>query len=189
MKNEVTALVDFGSTFTKVALVELGTGFLLANGQAHTTVNTDVIEGYEKALNQACAKIFLNQELITPLAASSAGGGLSVAAVGLVDDYTATAARQAALNAGAKVDLVLSGRLDQPSIDMINKLAPDILLFSGGTDGGQTHQVLSNARKLSEFHFDIPIIIACNSEIAEQISELFGETKYSISFFMNYREE
>ena len=78
MKNEVTALVDFGSTFTKVALVELGTGFLLANGQAHTTVNTDVIEGYEKALNQACAKIFLNQELITPLAASSAGGGLSV---------------------------------------------------------------------------------------------------------------
>ena len=62
MKSEVTALVDFGSTFTKVALVELGTGFLLANGQAHTTVKTDVIEGYEKALNQACDKIFLNKD-------------------------------------------------------------------------------------------------------------------------------
>ena len=151
MKNEVTALVDFGSTFTKVALVELETGSLLAKGQAHTTIKTDVIEGYGRALNQACDKISLDKKLVTPLAASSAGGGLSVAAIGLVDDYTATAARQAALNAGAKVDLVLSGRLNQTSIGVITKLTPDILLFSGGTDGGQTHQVLSNARKLAEF--------------------------------------
>ncbi|MBL10478.1 MAG: hypothetical protein CL402_08200 [Acidiferrobacteraceae bacterium] len=176
MKNEVTALVDFGSTFTKVALVELETGSLLAKGQAHTTIKTDVIEGYGRALNQACDKISLDKKLVTPLAASSAGGGLSVAAIGLVDDYTATAARQAALNAGAKVDLVLSGRLNQTSIGVITKLTPDILLFSGGTDGGQTHQVLSNARKLAEFRFDIPIIIACNSEISEQISEILTES-------------
>ena len=172
MKKKVAALVDFGSTFTKVALVEPGTGFLLASGQAHTTVETDVIEGYERALAQACHKILLDKKLVTPLAASSAGGGLSVAAIGLVDDYTATAARQAALNAGAKVDLVLSGRLDQTSINTIYKLNPDILLFSGGTDGGQTHQVLSNARNLSDYRFDIPIIIACNREISDQISDI-----------------
>ena len=71
---------------------------------------------------------------------------------------------------------MLSGRLDQTSIDVINKLTPDIVLFSGGTDGGQTHQVLSNARKLAEFRFDIPLIIACNSEISEQISEILTES-------------
>ena len=150
MNYDIVALVDFGSTFTKLALVELGTGLLLATAQEPTTIETDVVEGYRQALETVCSQLSIDSGLITPLAASSTAGGLSVAAIGLVDDYTVTAARQAALNAGAKVELVLTGKLDSTDIDAIHQLNPDIVLFSGGTDGGQTQQVIDNATSLAD---------------------------------------
>ena len=42
----VVALSDFGSTFTKVTLVEEGTGRLLAQAHHPTTIDTDVMDGY-----------------------------------------------------------------------------------------------------------------------------------------------
>src|SRR6202007_909154 len=102
---------DFGSTFTKVALVDEVDGRLLARAEAPTTVGTDLMEGYAQALNAARAGLGIRNENGTELAASSAGGGLRVAAIGLVADLTAAAARQAALNAGARVCSVLAGSI------------------------------------------------------------------------------
>lgn len=109
---KAVALVDFGSTFTKLTLTEAGTGHLLATAQAPTTVETDVMEGYRAALDSAAARVPGRLDIVRRLAASSAGGGLRLAAIGLVPDYTAAAARQAALSAGARIVLQLSGRLD-----------------------------------------------------------------------------
>ena len=48
---QVVALSDFGSTFTKVTLVEEGSGRLLAQGHHPTTIDTDVMDGYRIALD------------------------------------------------------------------------------------------------------------------------------------------
>ena len=164
------ALVDFGSTFTKLTITEAGTGRLLAAAQAPTTVETDVMEGYRDALNRALDRAPGRLTIVRRLAASSAGGGLRVAAIGLVPDYTAQAARQAALNAGARIELTLSGRLDQQAIAALEEAQPEIVLFSGGTDGGQREQVLENAEALSRARIESRIVVACNRDIAATVA-------------------
>ena len=165
------ALVDFGSTFTKLTITEAGTGRLLAAAQAPTTVETDVMEGYRAALESALGHASGKPRIVRRIAASSAGGGLRVAAIGLVPDYTAQAARQAALNAGARIELMLSGRLDERAVTALEEARPEIVLFSGGTDGGQREQVLENAETLSQARIESRIVVACNRDVAAAVAE------------------
>ena len=166
------ALVDFGSTFTKLTITEAGTGRLLATAQAPTTVETDVMEGYRVALDRALAQVPGRLTIVRRLAASSAGGGLRVAAIGLVPEYTAEAARQAALNAGARIVLQLSGRIDERAVAALEEAQPEIVLFSGGTDGGQCAQVLENAEAVSSAHIESRIVVACNRDIAATVADM-----------------
>ena len=46
MSRPLVACVDFGSTFTKAALVERGTGRLVATADHPTTLATDVLDGW-----------------------------------------------------------------------------------------------------------------------------------------------
>jgi hypothetical protein len=39
--------VDFGSTFTKAALVDVSTGWLVATGSRRTTIGTDLMEALD----------------------------------------------------------------------------------------------------------------------------------------------
>jgi uncharacterized protein (TIGR01319 family) len=167
---KIAVLADFGSTFTKVSLVELGSGRLVSHAQAPTTVGSDVMEGYRSAIAEALSTAGRHVSIETRLAASSAGGGLRVAAVGLVEELTAAAARQAALNAGARVDLVLSGRLSDDDRRALERTKPDIVLFSGGTDQGQRRMVLENAEVVSRASIDAHFVVACNGEIAAQVA-------------------
>ncbi|MDE0378398.1 MAG: glutamate mutase L [Rhodospirillales bacterium] len=164
------ALVDFGSTFTKLTITEAGTGRLLATAQAPTSVETDVMEGYRDALGRALAQAPGTPRIVRRLAASSAGGGLRVAAIGLVPEYTEAAARQAALNAGARIVLQLSGRLDQRAVAALEEAQPEIVLFSGGTDGGQREQVLENAEALAAARIESRVVVACNRDIATAVA-------------------
>jgi uncharacterized protein (TIGR01319 family) len=177
----VLALTDFGSTYTKVALVNSTTGDLLATAQAPTTVHNDVMVGYRNAVNRACSVANIPAAQVTSIASSSAGGGLSVGSIGLVDDYTAAAARQAALNSGAKVDLVISGHLDTEKLNIINKTNMDVLLFSGGTDGGHTKQVIANAKLIAGAIKPCPIIIACNKDISDVVATIFCDTGFEVT--------
>ncbi|MBS1888256.1 MAG: glutamate mutase L [Actinobacteria bacterium] len=163
----LVALADFGSTYTKVALVDRGARRLVARAEAPTSIATDVIEGYEAALAAALARAGAAGAPQAELAVSSAGGGLRVAAVGLVADLTAAAARQAALNAGARVGAVLSGRLGAAAVAELRAAAPEIVLFAGGTDGGQGELVLANARTLAAAGLEARFVVACNREVAE----------------------
>ena len=119
----IYALVDFGSTFTKLALVDGGTGGLHGSTQHPTTIDTDVFEGYQAALFAAMELAGI-AAVDRVLAASSAAGGLRMVAVGLVDDLTASAARRAALSAGAKVEGVWSGTLDREGVRQIDAVTP-----------------------------------------------------------------
>lgn len=166
------ALADFGSTYTKVSLVDPAAGRLLGRAQAPTSIRTDLMDGYAAALAAARDAAGEAVEVERQLAVSSAGGGLRVAAVGLVADLTAAAARQAALNAGARVELVLAGNLDDEQLDRLQAARPEIVLFAGGTDGGQAELVLENARRLASRRLGGNVVVACNAEVAGEAAEL-----------------
>src|SRR4051794_39076394 len=123
------------------------------------------MEGYVAALDAARAEAGEPLELEAEIAASSAGGGLRVAAVGLVADLTGAAAHQAALNAGARVGAVLAGALEPEQLDELRAARPEIVLFAGGTDGGQADLVVENARRLAAARLDAHFVVACNSHV------------------------
>jgi uncharacterized protein (TIGR01319 family) len=181
----VAVLADFGSTFTKVALVDEADGRLLARAEAPTTVGTDLMDGYAEALKAARAGLGSPNENGMELAASSAGGGLRVAALGLVADLTAAAARQAALNAGARVCSVLAGSMGSVEREELEREKPEIVLFAGGTDGGQRMKVLENARALAPCDIDAFFVVACNDEVADEVSEVLSRAGHAVEIAPN----
>ncbi len=185
----VVALADFGSTYTKVSLVDLDEGRLLARAEAPTSVGTDLMEGYAAALAAARGSLGGRVEIEHELAASSAGGGLRVAAVGLVEDLTAAAARQAALNAGARVEAVVAGTLGDEQLDELQAARPEIVLFAGGTDGGQAELVLENARRLASRRIGQNAVVACNSEVAEAVADLLRGAGAAVEVAANVMPE
>ena len=93
---------DFGSTYTKLTAIDATKAEVIGTSAAFTTIDTDVMEGYNCALQRLEEKIgvFKYDQL---LCCSSAAGGLKMVALGLVPELTAKAARMAASSAGAKV--------------------------------------------------------------------------------------
>jgi uncharacterized protein (TIGR01319 family) len=95
-------------------------------------------------------------------ATSSAAGGLRIAAIGLVPALTGFAARQASLGAGARVVFTGSYVLGADEIEAMRDQRPDIVLLSGGTDGGNTEVILANARQLARAQLSAVIVLAGN---------------------------
>jgi uncharacterized protein (TIGR01319 family) len=166
-------LTDFGSTYTKVTLVDAASGRLVARAQAPTTVARDVMDGFDRALGEAVRAAGPDVSLGPRAAASSAGGGLRIAAVGLVSDLTTEAARRTALNAGGRLAITLSGDLGTPDAEALLASKPDVVLFSGGTDGGQRERVLRNAEVVAGSGITAEIVVACNREIADAVAKRF----------------
>ena len=100
-------LIDFGSTYTKLTAADIDNEVILGTAKAFTTISTDINEGLENALKDLEKQIG-RINYTARYACSSAAGGLRMAAVGLVPDLTAEAAKRAALSAGAKVLKVYS---------------------------------------------------------------------------------
>ena len=119
------------------------------------------------------------------LSTSSAGGGLQMMVTGLVHDITTESAARAALGAGAIVMDALSaddGREDFQRIEKIRHLRPDIVLMTGGTDGGsKTHaiemaEILFAAAPRPRFGdtLQLPIIFAGNQSAAKEVVEILS---------------
>ena len=149
-------LTDFGSTYTKITLIDLDLEEVIATSQAFTTVDTNILIGYKKAFED----LDYQGDIQEKLACSSAAGGLVVAAIGLVKQLTVEAAKRAALGAGAKVEYSYSNFITLDEIDEIKSNNIDIILLAGGTDGGNTESIVHNAKMLAEAKLDIPIVWA-----------------------------
>jgi MutL protein/Methylaspartate mutase E chain (MutE) len=148
---DLVLLYDLGSTFTKVAAVDVEAGRLVAWAKAASTVTTDITEGLEAALREAERQGgFSRARARLRLASSSAAGGLRLVAVGLVPELTGEAARRAALGAGARVVGTLSYEMTAGEVRELEGLDPDIVLLAGGTDGGNKTVLVHNARRLTE---------------------------------------
>ncbi|MGH7836028.1 MAG: methylaspartate mutase accessory protein GlmL [Candidatus Binatia bacterium] len=173
--NSLALLIDFGSTYTKVVAVDLRAREVIGRSQAASTVNTDVREGLLQALALLHERHVLFERPPAGLdvlkhqvvfGSSSAAGGLRMAVIGLVPGLTVEAANTAALGAGAKVVGSWSFKLEEKALAEIEASRPDMVLLTGGTDGGDSATILHNARLLARSRLAVPIVVAGNQAAA-----------------------
>jgi uncharacterized protein (TIGR01319 family) len=184
---------DCGSTTTKAILIEKqgDTYRLVTRGEAPTTVEApfeDVTRGVLNAVKEVeelrGRKLLDGDRIVTPqtgdegvdlyLSTSSAGGGLQMMVSGLVMQMTGESAQRAALGAGAIVMDVIAindGRRPHEKIKRLRQLRPDMLLLSGGTDGGAVKSVAEMAELIAAANpkarlgagYELPVIYAGNA--------------------------
>ncbi len=184
LSREPTAIcVDFGSTFTKALLVDLADGRLLGWAEHRTTLpdaegRGDVLDAYA-----ACRAALLAQDARAAdaevHACSSAGGGLRIAVVGNEELVTAEAGRRVALSSGGKVVSVLAMATGGPAPGGLQD--PDVVLLTGGTDGGNTEVLLSAARHLVEVGWRGPVVVAGNVEAQSEVSLILGDLPHVLA--------
>ena len=196
---------DCGSTTTKAVLIEHVSGEyrLTYRGEAPTTVEApfeDVTRGVLNAVMEveelSGRKIIDDDKIITPtngtngvdiyISTSSAGGGLQMMVAGVVKSMSGESAERAALGAGSIVmDIIASndGRLPHEKIKRIRELRPDMILLSGGIDGGTISHVVELAEILAAANpqprlgqdYKLPVIYAGNNKAQKDISDTLGE--------------
>ncbi len=167
---DVAVCVDFGSTFTKAALVDLDAGRIVASASHPTTIDTDVLDGYDACL-AALVETDPRAATAEVLACSSAGGGLRVAVVGNEELVTAEAGRRVALSSGGKVVSVVA----MASGGALTTLdAPDVVLLTGGTDGGNEAVLLDAARELVASGWTGPVVVAGNVEAQAEVAAILA---------------
>lgn len=207
---------DCGSTTTKAILIEkVGDEYrLIVRGEAPTTVEApfeDVTRGVLNAVAEVedlTGRKFIEQDrIVSPrkgdigvdlyLSTSSAGGGLQMMVAGVVKEMTAESAQRAALGAGAIVmDVIASNDQRQPHqrIQRIRNLRPDMILLSGGVDGGTTTHVAELAELIAAADpkprlgvaYSLPVIYAGNVDAREIVKERLG-SKTSLTITENLR--
>lgn len=175
-------VAEIGSTTTVVNAfdgINTADPVFLGQGQAPTSVlSGDVRIGLQGAVEDLCRK--LGEESISytkMLATSSAAGGLRMSVHGLVYDMTVKAAKEAALGAGANLQLTTAGILQQEDLEDIQDLSPNLILLAGGTDYGERRTVLENAKLLREMDLPVPVIYAGNVQNQNQIRRIFEGAK------------
>lgn len=196
---------DCGSTTTKAILIEKQDGVyrLITRGEAPTTVEApaeDVTRGVINAVGEiedlTGRKFIKDDQIWVPRAGdngcdayvgtSSAGGGLQMMVAGVVKNMTAESAERAALGAGAIVMDALAtndGLLNHERIERIRRKRPDIILISGGTDGGTIKHVVEMAEIIAAADpkprfgagFELPVIFAGNNKAHDEIRSILGE--------------
>ena len=175
MSETLLASIDIGSTYTKGALFARGadTFRLLARAETPTTV-----ENLADCFKQVLAAILVDRQKqaeIPIYLSSSARGGLKIAAIGLTTDLTLSIARMAAYSAGGKIVRTYAYELTTAEVADLEKLFPDIILFTGGTDGGNSSIVLKNAQLLGKSKIAAFIIYAGNKKITDDVLHLLDD--------------
>ena len=189
--DSVRLFIDFGSTYTKVVAIDLGKEEIISTARVPSTVETDITIALGEALKQIASNTGIgNLEEKEALACSSAAGGLRMICSGYVPDYTSKAANHAALGAGAKVIGCYSYKLTEQEIKEIEAAAPDIVLISGGTDGGDEKVIIHNARIFSRTSPVISnIIVAGNKVTYDEIRSIFKDNHKNVIFTKNVMPE
>lgn len=171
-------LVDFGSTNTKLTIVDIENEEIILSAKSITTID-DIMLGFNHAYDQIKDKVEEYEiNFVEKLGCSSAAGGLKMIAVGLVPELTSEAARRASLGAGARILKTYSYELNEEDVEEMLSLNPEIILLSGGTDGGNKRTIIENAKVLAKFDIKIPIVIACNKNAQPEIVDIFDKVNF-----------
>jgi uncharacterized protein (TIGR01319 family) len=202
----VILATDCGSTTTKAILIQRIDGVYRQThrGEAPTTVEApfaDVTVGVINAVTEVqelAGRRLVGDDgrIIQPagdregcdlyISTSSAGGGLQMMVAGVVREMTGESAKRAALGAGAIVmDVIASNDKRRPheQIQRIRELRPDIMLLSGGVDGGTTTHVVQIAELIAPAkprprfgsEYTLPIIYAGNKDAAPLVRKVITD--------------
>ncbi len=172
---EYGLFVDFGSTFTKVVLLDLDNLVVAGRTQRPSTVDTDITIALTAAMEDINEILGGEVPYRYKLATSSAAGGLKIAAIGLVPELTVEAAKRAALGAGAKITGVYAYQLTRRELEEIERASLDLILLAGGTNGGDQETIISNAEKLARIvDLRVPIIVAGNKTASDEVSSILA---------------
>lgn len=207
---------DCGSTTTKAILIDKVDGQyrLISRGEAPTTVEApaeDVTRGVINAVGEiedlTGRKLIKDDGIWQPrdgengvdayVGTSSAGGGLQMMVAGVVKNMTAESAARAALGAGAIVMDTLAtndGYLNHQRIERIRTKRPDMILISGGTDGGTVKHVVEMGELIGAADpkprfgagFKLPVIFAGNRQARDEIRRIL-EKKAALYITDNIR--
>ncbi len=171
-------VAEIGSTTTIINAFNIHSNpRFIGKGVSDTTVDTDVNEGLNKALDDLKNNLKVDDvEYKEMFAASSAAGGLKVTVSGLVYDMTVKAAKEAALNAGANIKLINAGELQEDDLEQIKEVKPNIIIVAGGTDYGEKTVAYQNLLKISSLNLNIPIIYAGNVANHYRINKYFSNS-------------
>lgn len=176
-------LVDVGSTYTKLHLVDTNKNVILAGASSYTTVETDVREGFNKAYKKLREISDVKYDKI--LGCSSASGGLKVIAIGFSKSLTTDAARLASLSSGARILNVYSYELKDEQVEEIKSAGADIIVLCGGTDHGNRDNIIYNAKKLAKGSVKTPVVVAGNIDTHEEIRDIFNKAYVPCDFTEN----
>ncbi len=200
---------DCGSTTTKAILIVRqpdGAYRLTDQGEAPTTVEApfdDVTVGVINAVREVeelSGRTILGSDGGKPstpsvdektgvdlyLSTSSAGGGLQMSVAGVVKAMSAESAQRAALGAGAIIIDVIAvddGRKEYQRVERLRQLRPDMILMSGGTDGGTVNHLVELAEMLVSADprprlgvgLNLPVIYAGNKDAFSKVAELLKD--------------
>ncbi len=185
--------VDIGSTYTKGALFVFENGSLRLLGRAGTlTTREDLSAGFLTCIDTLEAQCGTGRGRagkaggllgsgVPVLISSSARGGLSIAAVGLVPSVTMKMAKSTAISAGGRVTRAFSYKLTGEDIMNLESDPPDILLFAGGTDGGDEIYARHNARMLASSSLSSSIIFCGNRAMKEEVGSILAGKELSLA--------
>jgi len=205
VKLESILATDCGSTTTKAILIQKDKDEyrLVARGEAPTTVEAPAENVTRGVLNAVAEveeltnrKLLESGQIIKPqqngtgvdlyISTSSAGGGLQMMVAGVVRTMTAESAERAALGAGAIVmDVIASndGRMVHEEVERIRQLRPDMILLSGGIDGGTTSHIAQLAEVIRAadpkprlgIAYQLPVIYAGNKDARDIVEGVLSE--------------
>jgi hypothetical protein len=179
----VVLCVDIGSTYTKALLVDLAMAAVAGAAQRPTFGTGDVLDAVD-ACRAEIAAVDQRAADAEVLACSSAGGGLRVVVVGHEALVTAEAGRRVALSSGGKVVGVVAAA-GQP-VEVVSKLVAalvtpqpptagvDLVLLTGGTDGGNRAALVDGARAIVGSGFPGPVVVAGNVDARDEVAEVLA---------------
>jgi hypothetical protein len=194
---------DFGNVNTRLVLIDVVEGFyrLVAQAEGHSTAEFpfhDVSIGMNRIIDQLSTitgRRLVNDahRIISPeqadrsgvdyfLSTASIGRPLRTVLVGLVPELSIASGLRAAAGTYIEISAIISlddGRDEEGRLNALMQAAPDLVLITGGTEGGAQEPVLELARvvelalNLLELPLRPTVVYAGNSQLAPQISQIF----------------
>jgi len=209
--------VDVGAANTRAVLFDVVEGEyrFVASGVAPSTAEAplkDVSEGARNAianLETVIGRSLIDgsRNLITPAQANgsgvdalavtiSAGPTIKTAIVGLLKEVSLESARRLTASTYTRVvDTIGLNDLRKPDqqIDSILRLRPDLVVITGGTDGGASRSIQKLLEPIGLASFLLPeekrpaVLYAGNQKMEEEVKSLVGSLAASLHFTPNVR--
>ena len=209
--------IDVGAASTRAVLFDVVEGEyrFVASGVAPSTVEApvkDVSEGARNAITNLQTVVGRNlldgsRNLITPSQANgtgvdslavtlSAGPTIRAVVVGLLQDVSLESARRLTATTYARVvESIGLNDLRKPDqqIDSILRLRPDLVVITGGTDGGASRSIQKMLEPIGLASFLLPeekrpsVLYAGNQKLENEVKNLVGSLAASLHFTPNVR--